>query len=324
MSSVEKSQEEIETVHTPVLVKEVIELLQPKDNGYYIDGTVGLGGHASSILRACTPGGHLLGVDLDSEALAIAEEKLSGFKNRWTLIHGNFAHLDEILETHSVMAVDGVLLDLGVSSLQLDTPNRGFSFTHTGPLDMRMNPDQSLSAEEVVNCSSEEKLVDIFWSLGEERYARSIARLIVQSRRIRPISTTIQLAEIVREAIPPKARASRIHNATRAFQALRIYVNDELNRLQLGLDCAVSALAPEGRICVISFHSLEDRIVKQRFRNLSCFCVCPPQTPICVCNHKPSLQLLTKRPITPQPGEIWKNPRSRSAKLRAAIKICES
>ena len=324
MSSVEKSQEGIETAHVSVLTNKAIELLQPKNSGYYIDGTVGLGGHAASILRACAPDGYLLGIDLDSEALAIAEENLSGFRDRWALVHGNFAHLDEILETHSVTDVDGVLLDLGVSSLQLDTPGRGFSFTRSGPLDMRMNPDQSLSAEEVVNRSSEEKLAEIFWDFGEERYARNIAHRIVQSRKNGPITTTLQLAEVVQEAIPQKARKSRVHNATRVFQALRIHVNDELNRLQLGLDCAISALASGGRICVISFHSLEDRIVKQRFRNLSCSCVCPPQTPICVCNHKPSLQILTKRPITPQPDEIRKNPRCRSAKLRGAMKICES
>ena len=324
MSSFEESQEEIETAHISVLINEVIELLQPKNSGYYIDGTVGLGGHAASILRACAPDGCLIGADLDSEALEIAKEKLSGFRGRCALIHGNFAHLDEILETHSVTEVDGVLLDLGVSSLQLDMPNRGFSFTHSGPLDMRMNPDQQLSAEEVVNRSNEEKLADIFWDYGEERYARNIARRIVQFRKHCPITTTLQLAEIVQKAIPPKARQSRIHNATRVFQALRIHVNDELNRLKLGIDCAISALASGGRICVISFHSLEDRIVKQRFRNLSCSCVCPPQAPICVCDHKPSLQILTKRPITPQPDEIRNNPRCRSAKLRAAMKICES
>lgn len=324
MSSVEKSQKSIETVHISVLISEVIELLQPKNNGYYVDGTVGLGGHAAAILRACAPDGCLLGVDVDLEALSIAKEKLRGFNERFTLVHEDFAHLDVILESHSVTDVDGILLDLGVSSLQLDSPERGFSFTRSGPLDMRMNPNQPLSAEEVVNSSSEEKLTEIFWNFGEERYARSVAHQIVQSRRIQPITTTLQLAEIVQGAIPPKARRSRIHNATRVFQALRIYVNDELKCLQSGLDCAVSALAPGGRICVISFHSLEDRIVKQRFHFLSCTCVCAPQTPICVCGHKPSLHTLTKRPITPQPDEIQKNPRSRSAKLRAAVKICES
>ena len=236
----------------------------------------------------------------------------------------DIGNLDEILKRRSVTEVDGVLLDLGVSSLQLDSPERGFSFARSGPLDMRMNPDQSLTAKEVVNSSSEKNLAKIFWDFGEERYARNVARRIVQFRRIQPITTTLQLAEIVQAAIPSNARRPRIHNATRVFQALRIYVNDELKRLQLGLNCAVSSLAPGGRICIISFHSLEDRIVKKRFHNLSRTCVCPPQTPICVCCHKPSLHVLTKRPITPQPDEIQKNPRSRSAKLRAAMKIGES
>lgn len=298
--------------------------MEPKHCGYYIDGTVGLGGHSVAILRSCAPYGFLLGVDLDLEALSIAKGKLSGFKNRFALVHDDFGNLDEILKRRSVTEVDGVLLDLGVSSLQLDSPERGFSFARSGPLDMRMNPDQSLTAKEVVNSSSEKNLAKIFWDFGEERYARNVARRIVQFRRIQPITTTLQLAEIVQAAIPSNARRPRIHNATRVFQALRIFVNDELKRLQLGLDCAVSSLAPGGRICIISFHSLEDRIVKKRFHNLSRTCVCPPQTPICVCCHKPSLHVLTKRPITPQPDEIQKNPRSRSAKLRAAMKIGES
>lgn len=324
MSSVEKTLRETETVHKSVLVNEVIEQLQPANNGHYIDGTVGLGGHAAAILRACGPNGWLLGVDLDLEALSIAKENLGEFSDRYTLVHEDFANLDVILKRHSLNDVDGVLLDLGVSSLQLDTPARGFSFSRSGPLDMRMNPKQPLSAEEVVNSSSEEKLSDIFWNFGEERNARSVAHRIVQSRRTQPITTTLQLAEIIQDVIPPNVRRSRIHIATRVFQALRIYVNDELKRLQLGLDSAVAALAPGGRICVISFHSLEDRIVKQRFQSLSCRCVCPPKSPICVCNHKASLHLLTKRPITPHIDEIQKNPRSRSAKLRAAMKICES
>lgn len=324
MSSVEESQRKTGTVHESVLVNEVIEQLQPTNNGRYIDGTVGLGGHAAAILRSCGPDGWLLGVDLDLEALSIAAEKLGEFNDRCALIHEDFANLDVILKRHSLNNVDGVLLDLGVSSLQLDLPARGFSFTRSGPLDMRMNPNQPLSAEEVVNSSSEEKLAEIFWKFGEERNARSVAHRIVQSRRTQPVTTTLQLVEIIQDAIPPKARRSRIHNATRVFQALRIFVNDELKRLKMGLDCAVEALAPGGRICVISFHSLEDRIVKQRFQSLACDCVCPPKSPICVCHHKASLHILTKRPITPHIDEIQKNPRSRSAKLRAAMKICES
>ena len=285
---------------------------------------MGLGGHAAAILGASAPNGRLLGIDLDAEALAIAREQLGGYKQRLTLVHGNFAHLDRLLEVYSISDIDGILFDLGVSSLQFDTSDRGFSFTRSGPLDMRMNPDQSFSAAEVVNQSSVEELADIFARFGEERWAQRIARKTVQSRKIRPITTTLQLAEIVRRTIPQKSGRSRVHPATRVFQALRIYVNDELENLQSGLDCAVSALKPGGRICVISFHSLEDRIVKQRFRTRSRGCICPPQTPICVCDHKPSLQILTKRPIIPHPEEIRRNPRSRSAKLRVGMKICES
>ncbi len=305
-------------------MNEVVELLKPKSSGFYVDGTIGLGGHASAILQACAPDGRLLGIDLDAEALAVTREKLSEHKERLILVHGNFAHLDCILEKKSIAEVDGVLLDVGVSSLQLDTPERGFSFLHGGPLDMRMNPTQSLSAAQVVNQSRQDELADIFVRFGEERWAPRIAHRIVQARKIQPITTTLQLAEIVQRAIPRKSTRERIHPATRVFQALRIYVNSELTHLHLGLDCAVAALKPGGRIGVISFHSLEDRMVKERFRTLSLTCICPPKTPICVCHHKPSLHILTKRPIIPKPDEIRQNPRSRSAKLRVALKICES
>jgi len=310
--------------HTPVLVNEVIELLEPKGTGIYVDGTVGLGGHAAAVLQASAPDGRLIGVDLDSEALVVAKEKLYEYRGRWTLIQGNFARLDRRLATHSISEIDGVLLDLGVSSLQLDTSSRGFSFIHPGQLDMRMDGKQSLSAAQVVNHDREDELADIFARFGEERWAKRIARRIAQARKSRPITTTLQLAEIVQKAIPQKTTRARIHPATKVFQALRIYVNDELENLLTGLDVAVSALRPGGRICVISFHSLEDRIVKQRFRTLSRLCICPPKTPICICHHVPSLQILTKHPITPTPEEVRQNPRSRSAKLRAAVKIRES
>jgi 16S rRNA (cytosine1402-N4)-methyltransferase len=316
-------------VHTPVLVDEVVGFLQPKSHSFYVDGTVGLGGHAAAILQASAPDGRLLGIDLDSEALAIARERLSEYKGQLTLVQGNFVHLDRLLETmapqlKSRAEVDGVLLDSGVSSLQLDTPERGFSFTHLGPLDMRMNQSQSLSAAQVVSHSREAELADIFTRFGEERWAKRIAQQIVQARKIQPISTTQQLAEIIRQAISKKSTRPRIHPATKVFQALRIYINDELNNLHSGINCAVSTLKSGGRICVISFHSLEDRIVKEQFRTLSRTCICPPGTPVCVCHHTPSLQILTKRPITPKPDEIRQNPRSRSAKLRVAMKIRES
>ncbi|MCZ6677095.1 MAG: 16S rRNA (cytosine(1402)-N(4))-methyltransferase RsmH [Candidatus Poribacteria bacterium] len=315
--------------HTPVLVSEAVEALKPKSSGFYVDGTIGLGGHAAAILQACPPNGRLLGIDLDAAALAIARERLREYEGRLTLAQGNFADLDQILEKHTHQPkadakVDGILLDLGVSSLQLDTPDRGFSFTHAGPLDMRMSRSQSLSAAQVVNQSTESELAHIFTRFGEERWSRRIAHRVVQARKVQPISTTLQLAEVVLQAIPQKATRGRIHPATRVFQALRIYVNNELKNLHAGIDCAVSTLKPDGRICVISFHSLEDRIVKERFRALSRACICPPKTPICVCHHTPSLQILTKRPITPKPDEIRQNPRSRSAKLRAAVRIGES
>ena len=322
-------QEEMDEVHTPVLINEVVESLRPKSNGLYVDGTVGLGGHAAAILQMCAPDGRLLGIDLDSEALAIARQRLRIYTGQFTLVRGNFADLDRILEKvrprlQSDIKVDGVLLDLGVSSLQLDTADRGFSFTCPGPLDMRMNRNQSLSAAQVVNQSSAGELADILTHFGEERWAQRIAHRLVQARKIQPISTTHQLAENVRQAIPKKSARARIHPATRTFQALRIYVNDELKNLRTGIDCAISALKPGGRISVISFHSLEDRIVKERFRDLSRTCICPPQIPICVCHHTPSLQIITKRPITPKPDEVCQNPRSRSAKLRVALKISES
>ena len=318
--------------HIPVLVDEVIQFLQPKNHGFYVDGTVGLGGHAAVILQKSAPGGFLLGIDLDVEALAIAEERLHEYKERVTFVGDNFAHLDRLPQLHrsedpqatTIRQVDGILLDLGVSSLQLDTPTRGFSFNHSGPLDMRMDASQPLSAAHVVNRHPEGVLATIFTEFGQERWAKKIARQIVNARKQKRISTTGQLAEIVLAAIPPKSTGWRIHPATRVFQALRIYVNDELKNLHSGIHCAASALKPGGRLCIISFHSLEDRIVKEQFRTLSRACVCPPKTPVCVCQHTPTLEILTKRPIVPTPDEIRRNPRSRSAKLRVAMKIYES
>ena len=318
--------------HIPVLVDEVIQFLQPRNHGFYVDGTVGLGGHAAIILQKSAPQGFLLGIDLDSEALAIAKQRLHEYKERVTLVDGNFGDLDQLSRLYqgseqtetTIPSIDGILLDLGVSSLQLDTPSRGFSFTHSGPLDMRMNANQSLSAAHVVNRHPEDALATIFTQFGQERWARKIARQIVLARKRKRISTTGQLTEIVLAAIPPKSTGWRIHPATRVFQALRIYINDELKNLHSGIHCAVSALKPGGRLCIISFHSLEDRIVKEQFRTLSRSCICPPKTPICVCKHTPTLEVLTKRPIVPTPDEIRRNPRSRSAKLRVAMKIHES
>ena len=310
--------------HTPVLAHEVVCHLVRKSTGIYVDGTIGLGGHATEILEASTPSGQLIGIDLDIEALAIAEEKLRAYRERCTLVQGNFANLNEFLAAQSVTQVDGILLDLGVSSLQLGTPSRGFSFSQAGKLDMRMDRKQSLSATEVINDYREDTLSDIFAQFGEERWSKRVAHKISRARKIQRITTTLQLSEIVRKAMPKRIYRGRIHPATRVFQALRIHVNDELKNLDAGLDAAVSSLKPGARLCVISFHSLEDRIVKQRFRALSRLCICPPSIPRCVCQQIPSLEILTKRPITPTSEEVQRNSRSRSAKLRVAVKIRES
>ncbi len=318
--------------HIPVLRNEVLDFLKPKPGSTYVDATIGLGGHSLSILQQSFPTGRLIGIDMDVSALAIAEKRLHSFKERLSLIHGNFARLQQLLETHGISKVDGILLDLGVSSLQLDTPNRGFSFQHVGPLDMRMDMRMLTSATQVVNDSTPDKLIKIFKEYGEERFAKRIVRHIVAARAEKPITTTHQLTEIVENAYPikakrPKASAQKrqkgkkIHPATRVFQALRIEVNTELDNLALGLDDAVSVLKLDGCLCVISFHSLEDRIVKQRFQKLAKACICPPKTPICICEHQQVLQIVTKRPILPSASEIESNPRARSAKLRAAIRI---
>ena len=313
--------------HIPVLCDEVLNFLKPKPDGIYVDGTVGLGGHSFAILKASAPSGYVVGIDLDPEALAIAKEKLHAFADRCCLVSGNFAEMPLLLKECSIDAVDGVLLDLGVSSLQLDTPHRGFSFNHTGPLDMRMGSghelgtgqEVALTAMQVVNDSSMDTLVDIFKRYGEERFARRIAARILGVRQQAPITTTTHLAEIVKRAVPQKT--SKIHPATRVFQALRIHVNRELENLEVGLDAAISLLKPGGRLCIITFHSLEDRIVKRRFQICAKACICPPKTPICICEHKPSLQILTKRPIVPDASAIQHNPRARSAKLRVACKL---
>ena len=319
----------MDTHHISVLCDKVIDFLSPKSDGVYIDGTVGLGGHSAAILEAAGPNGRVIGIDLDAEALTIAEDRLQAFGDRYSLISGNFAEMDVLLETRDLVhAVDGILLDLGVSSLQLDTPHRGFSFNHKGPLDMRMNPRQvpnsdqetePLTAMQVVNTSPLEVLADIFKRYGEERFAKRIAHRIIQARRETPIETTTQLAEIVTRTV--RGGVSKIHPATRVFQALRIHINAELENLVTGLDVAIQLLKPGGCLCVITFHSLEDRIVKHRFRTCARACVCPPKTPICICEHTASVEILTKRPILADAIEVQHNPRARSAKLRVARKL---
>ncbi len=301
-------------IHVPVMREAVVRLLVPKPGGIYVDGTVGLGGHAAAILAAA-PDTRLIGIDRDPQALWYAAERLSQFGDRVTLVHGNYRDLAKILSDLGVGALDGFLLDLGLSSLQLDAPDRGFSFRADGPLDMRMDPTQGKSAADLVNEVSVEELARILRDYGEERFAGRIARAIVNAR---PIATTGELAEVVRRAIPRRFHERRIDPATRTFQALRIAVNDELRNLQDGLAAGFAALRPGGVIVVISFHSLEDRIVKRFFRGLATphYESLAPVPPL-----PPQAEVLTKKPLRPSEKEIEENPRARSAKLRACRKL---
>ena len=307
-------------IHEPVLSQEVVSLLDPRPGGVVVDGTVGLGGHAEALLQA-EPGVTVIGIDRDEEALYHATRRLAPFKERVRLIHGNYRDCAEILETLEMEKIDGFLLDLGLSSLQLDTPDRGFSFRLDGPLDMRMDTTQQVTAAELVNHSPEEELVRILRDYGEERFARRIVRAILAARAKESIETTGRLAEIVHSAIPRKFHPKAIHPATRTFQALRIAVNEELANLKEGLEAGFQAIAPGGVIAVISFHSLEDRIVKGFFRYKALSCTCPPDFPVCVCDKKVEVEIITRKPIRPSPEEVAKNPRARSAKLRVARKL---
>ena len=304
-----------DSLHKPVLYKEIIHALQPKNRGRYIDGTVGAGGHARGILEACAPDGRLLGLDVDPQALAIARETLAPYGERVVLTQASYTSLLDVMEHLQWDAVDGIILDLGVSSMQLDEAGRGFSFQHEAPLDMRFNPQQGMSAADLVNGAGEEELAEILFRYGEEPQARRIARSIV---RARPIMTTVQLAEIVKRAYPGH---SRMHPATRTFQALRIAVNEELSALEAALPQAVEALKPGARLAVISFHSLEDRIVKDFFRQESKDRLNPPYERLYEVERHAALKVITRKPITPASEEIEENPRARSAKLRVAEKI---
>ena len=310
--------------HIPVLYHDVLEglNLRPGHGGRprrYIDATVGLGGHARGILEGSAPDGRLLALDADPAALALAREHLSDFAQRVTWVCGRHTELASLARRHGFDPVDGILMDLGVSSLQLDDPSRGFSFQAEGPLDMRMN-DQGLTAHHVVNTWDEKELARIIYEYGEERHARRIARAICAHR---PLHTTKELADVVVAAVRRVSgrQRERIHPATRTFQALRIAVNDELASLEAALPQAVELLAPEGRLVVIAFHSLEDRIVKQFLRRESRDCICPPRLPMCVCGHQVTVKELTRKPIRPTEQEMARNPRSRSARLRIAERL---
>lgn len=299
--------------HTPVLYQNVLSSLNLYSGGRYIDGTVGAGGHAAGILEKSAPDGELLGLDRDRAALILARSRLQPFGGRSILIHASYARMVDIARSQGWDSVNGILLDLGLSSMQVDQAERGFSFQRDGPLDMRFDTTQGQSADELVNSLREEDLREILWRFGDEPQARRIAEAIVAAR---PIHTTGELAAVIASAASKTRKA--IHPATRSFQALRIAVNDELEQLQQGLEQALELLAPGGRIAVIAFHSLEDRLVKSFFRQESQDCICPPEIPVCVCNHKARIKLITRRPIKPDEAESKRNPRSRSARLRVA------
>lgn len=304
------------TLHMPVMVEEVLHYLDVLPGGRYVDCTVGTGGHAEAVLEMASPGGLLLGLDVDAQALALARKRLERFWPDVRLVEANYRDLAAVCREYSFIPVHGVLFDLGLSSLQLAQAERGFSFQREGPLDMRFDQEQELTAFDIVNHCSEVELARIIWQYGEERQSRRIARAIV---RARPIHTTRELAEVVSRAV--RAPGHRLHPATRTFQALRIAVNRELETLEMALAQAVQVLGRGGRLVVISYHSLEDRIVKQFLQRESQDCICPPDLPKCLCGHRATLRPLTRSPVRPSEDEVRRNPRSRSALLRAAEKL---
>ena len=306
--------------HKPVLLDECLDMLAIKPDGIYLDGTLGRAGHSLEIARRLTTG-RLIGVDRDETAIVAAKERLADYADRVTLVHSNFDRVGDILDELSIDGVDGMLFDLGVSSPQLDDAERGFSYMHDAPLDMRMDRTAALSAREVVNEWPYEELRRILFEYGEERYAPVIAKHIVQKREESPIETTLQLTEIIKGAMPPAALREKQHPAKRSFQAIRIAVNGELDALPPMLEAAADKLHAGGRLAVISFHSLEDRIIKKTMQALATGCTCPPNFPVCVCGKKPKMKLISRKPIVSGAAELAYNPRARSAKLRVAEKL---
>lgn len=306
----------VEALHTPVMVDEVLRGLSVESGGRYVDCTVGEGGHALAILAAGGPAIRLLGLDLDPEALEVARHRLEAYGDRVTLVEGNFAELELTAVEHGASPADGVLFDLGLSALQVETAQRGFSFRRDARLDMRFGPWQTVTAHQLVNHYSEARLAEIIFHYGEEPRARRIARAIVNCR---PVETTTHLANVVLRAVGGESR--RVHPATRTFQAIRIAVNGELENIAAGVEQAIRILRTGGRVVVISYHSLEDRVVKTIFRRSAAACICPPGTPVCVCGHQPTVRLINKRIIRPSSEEVASNPRSRSAVMRVAERI---
>ena len=305
--------------HVPVLLEESVQYLQCNSSGVYVDCTVGTGGHSERILNKTAPNGTLIGIDIDVESLTVAKERLFAFGSRFITAHGDFKKLPDILDSLQVGKVDGILADLGLSSFQLSDPSRGFSFQKEGPLDMRFNRNTGAPAQKIINEFSEKQIKQILKQLGEEKYYQSIARQIIKRRQKKRFEKTSELSEIVAKAYGKKRW--KIHPATKTFQSFRIFINKELEGLDGFLEEAAKRLKKGGRLAVLSYHSLEDRIVKQTFKKLSSPCICPPSLPICGCEKKQVVNILTSRPITPGKDEMLKNPRSRSAKMRVVEKV---
>ena len=309
-----------EFYHVSVLLDECIENLAIRPDGIYVDGTLGGAGHSSQIAKRLTTG-RLIGIDRDQVALKAAGERLAPYQNNVTLVHSNFCHMKQVLADLEIPGVDGILMDLGVSSPQLDDAQRGFSYMADAPLDMRMNNQDALTAEDVVNTWSQEELKRILYTYGEERYAPQIAAAICRVRQERPIRTTLELVDVIRSAMPASALREKQHPAKRSFQAIRIAVNDELGSVERVMRDAIDLLNPGGRLAIITFHSLEDRIVKNAMAEAAKGCTCPPNFPVCVCGKKPLVKLISRKPIVASDEELDVNPRSRSAKLRVCEKL---
>ena len=309
-----------EFYHVSVLLDECLDGLNIKPDGIYVDGTLGGAGHSSQIAKRLTTG-RLIGIDRDPVALKAAGERLAAYADRVTLVHSNFSQVDHVLDELGISGVDGILLDLGVFSPQLDDGSRGFSYMADAPLDMRMNSEDRLTAHEVVNTWSEDELRRILYEYGEERYAPQIAGAICRRRAVKPIETTLELVDVIRSAMPAQALREKQHPAKRSFQAIRIAVNDELGAVRQVMEAAIPKLNPGGRLAVITFHSLEDRIVKTAMAAASKGCTCPPNFPVCVCGKKPQVKLINKKPIVSGEEELDRNPRARSAKLRVCEKL---
>ena len=307
-------------VHKPVLFDEVLESLRKKPDGIYVDGTTGGAGHSSGIAEKLV-NGRLISFDRDADAIAVATARLARFGERSTIVHSNFSEIKSVLLSMGVERIDGLLLDLGVSSYQLDCAERGFSYMADAPLDMRMDKRDSVSAYDVVNGYAAAELKKILWEYGEEKFAPSIANAIVRARETKPIESTLELSDIIKGAMPASARNGAHHPAKRSFQAIRICVNGELSIIENTIRDAVSMMNNGGIISIITFHSLEDRIVKQTFADLAKGCTCPKSFPVCICGNKPSLEIVSRKPILPSDDELEVNPRSRSAKLRVAMRI---